>query len=47
MKSTTAATVAYVTPQCRAMEIDSRELICASTERYSVNPNGPREDDWE
>ena len=33
MKSTTTATAAYESPNCRVIEIGSRELICTSPEQ--------------
>lgn len=46
MKSIAAATAAYDSPKCKVIGIDIQKLICTSTEGYSVNPDGPREEDW-
>lgn len=47
MKSTTTATAAYESPYCGVIEIDIQELICTSTEGYSLNTNGLNDGDWQ
>lgn len=35
MKTTSIATIAYESPDCRAVKIDNESLICASIQRLS------------
>lgn len=51
MKNSTTAIAAYVSPNCRTIEIDTQSLVCTSpgsrTEGYGINQYGLNEDDWE
>lgn len=46
MKSTTTAIAAYESPESWILEINICALLCTSTEGYTLNPDGPEEDDW-